>query len=544
MRNIFRSQFLTLLFLSVALIVFIAACDNPTGGDSDGGGGSGSAGEPGGEGEDSGGMVGPWALSVTGTSQRTVFESVTTDTHGNVYVVGVQDGSDAVSYGNGVSTVGPRSENAVVVKYNANGEAQWARTPVSAPNRSMFLAVAVDGNGNVYAAGYQAGDGEFDYGDGVTVSSAVDGTFPGNMVVVKYDSAGVAQWARTVTSFSSNQTSANQNSRFNAVAVDLQGNVYVAGRIGDGEYGLSNEGEETVTVSPGGTGSPNWHSVIAKYNSSGVPQWANSVSINFSASGGNDRDSEFHAIAVNDVGQVYAAGYQQNNHIYTYGEDSDGVSVQIEGIGLRHITIVQYDSDGNAVNARTLDDRDSNTFFRALAADSGGNVFAAGYQQRDGEYTYGPDVSVAGSAGSPFSVRNAVIVAYNTDLEAQWARSTTDGDAQSEFYSVAVQENGNVHAVGYKRNTDSLSFAEGITVEGSSTEDNALSVSYSTDGTAQSARTTVGGQGDTIFRGVAIVNGDPVAVGQQRSIHTYEYGDGLDATGSASAWPNAVMVKY
>ena len=540
MQSICKERFPAVLILSVMLIVFVLGCDNPVVSDS-GVGGSDN------DGGDSSGITGPWALSVSGTSQRTVFESVTTDTDGNIYAVGLQDGSDAVSYGNGVSTIGPQSgfnENAVVVKYNANGEAQWARTPVSAPNRSVFLAVAVDHNGNVYAAGYQAGDGEFDYGNGVTVASAANVTFPGNMVVVKYDSAGVAQWARTVTSVSSNQTSANLNSRFNAIAVDPQGNVYVAGRIGDGEYGLSKDGEDSVTVSPGGVGSPDWHSVIIKYSPSGTPQWANSVNIGFSTSGGNARDSEFNAIVVSNMGKVYAAGYQRNNHTYTYGETPDGESVQIEGIGLRHMTIVQYDSDGNIINARTLDGRVSNTVFHGLAAGNDGTIYAAGYQQRDGEYTYGPGVSVAGSAGSPSVVRNAVLVAYNSDLEPQWARSTTEGEVQSEFYSVAIEENGVVHVVGYKLDTDSLSFAEGITVEGSSTEENALIVSFSTDGTVQSARTTIAGQGDTVFRGVVTVNGDLVVVGQQRSTHTYDYGEGLEATGSASAWPNAVIVNY
>ncbi len=550
MRSIFRGQFLTLLLLSVTLIVFVAACDNPTGSDSNGGGSDSSDsddGSGGGEGSDNGhgdtgGITGPWALSVSDTSQRTVFESVTTDDAGNIYAVGVQDGSGSVSYGNGVSTAGPRNgENAVVVKYNANGEAQWARTPASAPGASVFQAVAVDGDGNIYAAGYQLTDQIFDYGNGVTVASAIDNRLIGNMVIVKYNSSGEAQWARSVTDYSGFNTSGD-SSRINDLAVDQDGNVYTVGRISEGTYTLSEEGEEEVTVAASGVSDDYQNSMIIKYNSDGVPQWANAVSVEFE--GSTTRDTDFLAVAVSDQGYIYAAGYQRSRNTYTYGTTPDDDPVSIEGIGIRHIAIVQYDSDGNALRARTLDDRVSNTMFRALATGNDGTVYAAGYQQRDGEYTYGPGVSVAGSAGSPFGVRNAVIVAYNSDLEAQWARSTTEGEVNSEFYSIAVDENGTVHAVGYKRDIDPLSFADGLTVEGSSTIENALIVSYTADGTTQSARTTIAGTGDTIFRGATTMGGDLIVVGQQRSTHTYEYADGLEATGTANAWPNAVIVAY
>jgi hypothetical protein len=79
--------------------------------------------------------------------------------------------------------------------------------------------VAADGAGNVYAAGSQQGTGVFDYGNGV---SAQGPNSYYTVVLVKYNSAGVTQWAKTIVTGSG-------DSAFNAVAADGAGNVYAAG---------------------------------------------------------------------------------------------------------------------------------------------------------------------------------------------------------------------------------------------------------------------------------------------------------------------------
>ncbi|TVQ23613.1 MAG: hypothetical protein EA383_13765, partial [Spirochaetaceae bacterium] len=196
-------------------------------------------------------------------------------------------------------------------------------------------------------------------------------------------------------------------------------------------------------------------------------------------------------------------------------------------------------------HARTLDERGGFSEFNALAVDGSGNVYAAGWQTRDRTYSYGPGVDAAGSAGS----RNAVVVSYDSDLNAQWATTTTEGDVSSEFYAIAVDNQGTIYAAGYKRGNDMLAFAEEVTVAGSFAgasygDENVLLVAYNTNGAAKTARTTEAGSGDTVFSGVAASSTDAIAVGRQRGTITFAYGDDLEAAGSAPAWPNAVIVRY
>lgn len=130
-----------------------------------------------------------WARTATAGPTGTVgspYISVAVDSSGNVYAVGAQQGPETYTYGPGVSASGTYSnENVLLVKYDASGVAQWARTVSTGSTSSRFDGVAVDSSANVYVAGYQTGSGTYVYGTGVTASGT---NSPGNNVVlVKYD---------------------------------------------------------------------------------------------------------------------------------------------------------------------------------------------------------------------------------------------------------------------------------------------------------------------------------------------------------------------
>ncbi|HRP70342.1 MAG TPA: hypothetical protein PLY93_12480, partial [Turneriella sp.] len=362
-----------------------------------------------------------WARSVTSGSDDSRFQAVAVDSAGNIYAAGYQYGTGSYTYGSGVSVAGTyNGNNIVLVKYNSAGTAQWARSITSGSGESQFNAVAVDSSGNIYAAGYQKGSGSYTYGSGVSVAGSASGTYY-NVVLLKYNSSGTAQWARSVTSSS-------YTSRFNAVAVDSSGNIYAAGaQPGTGSsYGSG----VFVKGSYGGT-----NIVLVKYNSAGTAQWVRS------ATDGSD-SSEFNAIAVDSSGNIYAAGTQVGTGSNTY---DTGVSVA--GSGGMNIVLVKYNSAGTAKWARSVTSGGAQSEFYAVAADSAGNIYAAGRQNGNASYTYGSGVSVAGGASD-----NIVLVKYNSSGTAQWARSVPSGST-SWFNSVAIDSSGNIYAAGYQYGT-------------------------------------------------------------------------------------------
>jgi outer membrane protein assembly factor BamB len=124
-----------------------------------------------------------WAKTVTTGSSLSGFSAVAADSSGTVYAAGVQRGTGSYTYG-GVSATGTaNSNNAVLVKYDPSGTAQWAKTVTAGSDASGFNAVATDVSGSVYAAGSQYGTGAYNYGSGNIAGTNSGGS---NAVLVKY----------------------------------------------------------------------------------------------------------------------------------------------------------------------------------------------------------------------------------------------------------------------------------------------------------------------------------------------------------------------
>ena len=124
-------------------------------------------------------------------------DALTVDGGGNAYVAGAIDS-------NGGSTFG-------VVKLSPQGSVVWSAHYNGSAGGvgGGALAVAVDANGNVYAAGYT--------GDGVIFNTNFD------QLVVKFGSNGAQQWAQRYDG------PARGYDQATAIAVDGAGNAYVGG---------------------------------------------------------------------------------------------------------------------------------------------------------------------------------------------------------------------------------------------------------------------------------------------------------------------------
>jgi len=459
-----------------------------------------------------------WAKSVSAGSDYSQFSATTVDSSGNIYAVGYV-GNSSVTFGSGVSVVGNREDNAVLVKYDSSGTALWAKT-VSGNSRSGFNAVALDSSGNIYAAGFQNGSGAYNYGNNVSAHGT--NTYA-NIVLVKYDSNGTALWARSV--------SAGDNiSQFYAVAVDPWGDVYAAGIQGLGSYTYG-----TITIQ-GGNGTSSSNAVLVKYSSSGTEQWAKTVSYSAGDLGGSYY-SYFYAVATDSSGNIYAAGKQSGNGIYTYGTN---VSAQAGNsssyINADNVVLVQYYHNGTAQWARTVSGASSSSSFNALAVDPNGGVYAAGKQSGNG--SFGSGVSLSDS------VSGAILVKYNNKGDAQWAQKSSTGTSEFKAVSVDASSN-NVYAVG-STYPDTVTFGANKTAQGNSSF-NVLLVKFNSSGTALWARSVFSENNnkDSYFLGVAVNSSGVYAVGYQSGKGNFSYSTlAPTVVSGSSSNSNAVIVKY
>lgn len=461
-----------------------------------------------------------WAKSTVEGQESSFFYTTETDSNGDVYAVGWVRENNEYNFGNGVTVTGNGANfNAVIVKYNSSGNALWARSTTQGPNLSRFYDLAVDPTGNVYVVGQIYDNGVYGFGDGVTVQgSYTDPYEPGNALIVKYNSSGKALWARSTTT-------APGFSDFGGVATDSTGNVYAVGTItGNNDYSFS----ASVTVK-GNAATDN--PVLIKYSSTGDAVWAKSVET-------APDTSQFNGLAVDPTGNIYVAGFVKSAGNFGFG---NGVTVAGKSADY-NVLAVKYNSSGVAQWARSTEVAPDSSGFSNIAIDAAGNFYATGYIINNNLFDFGNNTTVSGAASLSL---NALLVKYNAEGKAQWARSTETAGDVSEFGGVATDAAGNVYVSGNMSGTGTYGFGNGVTVAGKYEYDNNVLVKYNPSGTALWARSATKAPDSSCFFGVTTDAADNVYVaGYITGNSQFDFGNGVTTTGAYSGGDNALLVKY
>jgi len=346
-----------------------------------------------------------WTQTASSSPGLSHFFSLAVDSAGDVYAAGSIGDAGAYDFGNNViatSTATPLgafdpASNVVLVKYSSSGSAQWAQTVTAGSGASSFGAVAVDSADDVYAAGTIAGEQTYDFGNGVTalshhIGGPIAGQEAGSVVLVKYSSAGLAQWA---------QTAVGGASSWAAVATDSSGDVYAAGAIGEGTHDFGNAvtaaGTCEATCGPSLAGPQ--YLVLVKYSSSGVALWAQTVK-----SGGPN--SNLNALTIDSSGNVFAVGALYGVGKYDFG---NGVTAAVNAASTNYAVLIDFSSSGVAQWADSSSGS-GDTTFASVAVDAKGNLYAAGGIA--GSVDFGNGVTGAGANPGVGDGWSALLVRY------------------------------------------------------------------------------------------------------------------------------------
>ena len=255
------------------------------------------------------------------TNNGESFNGVAADNSGNIYTAGATGGSldDQINFGN---------SDALLVKYDSDGNRIWTRIFGTANSENLLGGVAVDpASGAVYAAGqfYNSFDGQVNAGDC-------------DVAVVKYDSSGNRIWTRLLGS--------SVCDTVRAITADSSGNVYVAGNSSGSLDGQPLVGSHDAFV--------------AKYDSGGNKIWVRML--------GSSTVEIGTSVTVDSAGSVYLAGY-------TYGGAALPGQVPL---GSDDAFLTKYDSTGNRLWVKQFGTGASDVLWRATV-DSSGNIFTVGY---------------------------------------------------------------------------------------------------------------------------------------------------------------------
>ncbi|MEO0101145.1 MAG: SBBP repeat-containing protein [candidate division WOR-3 bacterium] len=325
------------------------------------------------------------------------------------YAIAV-DGSGNV-YVAGFSTGSGTDWDYATMKYNSSGQLQWVKR-YEGPGQDKAVAMVIDDSGNVYVTGYVVNSGT-----------------GRDCMTIKYNSSGETQWEAIYNG------PENSDDWCEGVAVDDSGNVYV-------------------------TGCSNSQLLLIRYKSNGVQELVLRGLFGGSYALG-------HAVAVDDKGNIYLGGtrytsfshydyltakfrpafpYLRWNQFYNGPANGDdylfGMAIDNEGNvyvtgrsdGVyRDYATIKYDSSGLIQWVKRYDGpanyRDE---ARAIAVDGGGNVYVTG-----GSYTTTTNFDL-------------VTIKYASSGEEEWVVRYNGLSNDDDYgHAIALDESGNVYVTGY-----------------------------------------------------------------------------------------------
>lgn len=425
--------------------------------------------------------VGPeWISRYNGTANSSDWGyALLTDAAGNVYVTGYSTGSGT-------------GRDYRTIKYDPNGTALWTSSYNGSVNGGDYsYAIALDGAGNVYVTG------RADFG-GTTLS---------DIVTIKYNSAGVQQWASRYNG------PGNGVDEGKCIYVDASGNVYVGGKA------FTSNSYDYVAV---------------KYNSAGVEQW----SATYNGPGNNE--DVVNSMAVDNSSNVILAGSSIGSNS---GSDFTIVKFNSEGT---QSWVKRYNGEANGGDVAV-----------SVKVDADGNIFAAGYSDRGGSLKY--DIVTAkydaagnqqymqyynGNSGPADNFATAMVIDQNSNIYVTGASISSSSVRDSNYVTLKYNSSGALQwAVMYSGPNSSVDVSRSIFVDnsmnvyitGTSSELNThdyVSVKYTPSGSVEWIMRYSGPAGDDYStsitadnEGNAYVTGRSTGTGTDYDYATIKYGD-------------------
>ena len=435
-----------------------------------------------------------------GGASSDIGEAVAVDALGALYVAGTFEGT--IDFGGGVTLTSAGDADAFLARFDAVGNAVWARRGGTSAFNDFGRDVVVDGLGAVYVAGFFAGVGNpatFDGGANPDVTVGPANGF--DAFVAKYDANGDLQWVQR--NDSAQQTSGSTQDTGRSLALDPDGTgVYLAGdfqsTIGWDAQTITSAGSTDAYLvkldaatgavqwvrTGGGTESDAGYGVavaaggvtfggefegvatfggaplasrgeddvfVARYDDAGTLLWLAQV--------GGSQDDFCRGVAADDAGAAYVGGAFEGSLLV--GQDV------LTSAGFTDVFVAKLDGTGAAVWGRR-GGGDAFDFGQGLAADGQG-VYLTGYvdSESSADVTFGPDDVVVPGRG----FTDGFVAAYRPN-GVQRTVEVLGGSNQDEGNGIATSPSGDVVGVtGAYRGTATLGSGGGPTVTSNGSND-------------------------------------------------------------------------
>jgi len=337
--------------------------------------------------------------------------------------------------------------NAILCKYDPNGNCIWVNTWGSSNHDTRAQAVAADADGNAYVVGCMQGTNDFNpSGLGPVGHTNVVAIGDQDAFLCKFDPNGILQWVR--------HWGGAKGTDGYRVALDPAGFVYAVGdwdstNMDLNPYPAPGTAHDVHTnLWPVGVVPWGYNAWLCKWSSDGVYQWGRTW-------GGNGYD-DCCALAVDGLGNVFTGGFLGSTNNTCDFNTNTNLPHQTFCLNAHNIInptfytdgfISMFKTNGDWVTALNVGGTNSNQVC-FLKADDLGNVYACGY------FTLGTNGPVDFNPGGTNTIHltshglsDAFLAKYDTNGICLWANGWGGSD-DDKAWGVALDPYGYVYVAG------------------------------------------------------------------------------------------------
>ncbi len=359
-------------------------------------------------------------------------DSIAIDETGDLYLVGRFYGTVDFDPGPGEDKHIATGKDAFLCMFHPNGDFKGAFTWGDTGDDYAY-GISLDEYNNIYVTGVFEGMCDFDPGAGIDYHAANDG----DVYVVKFDSNGWFQWART--------WGANDWDFAEYVYSAPNGNILVTGAFGG-----------TIDLDPGAgvdneTSKGNYDVFLAVLDQNGDYQWGFSI-------GGTGWDIGYTVVS-DSTGAIYLSGDFQQTVDFDPSSGQYRVKVKDEPFGF----ISKYSANGAFLWVVTQggvvipNPPPSCEPILDMVVDPFDNLYAVGWYAGTVEFPE-PGGGILTTNGG----NDAFVSKFQTDGSCDWVRNI-GGLNRDEGFGIDVDDRGNIYAAGFYFGTVDFNPGLGVT---------------------------------------------------------------------------------
>ena len=280
-----------------------------------------------------------WVKGIGGGSNDSI-NSVSETTDGG-YIVGGYFYSNSIDLGNGISLANSGNYDGMVIKYNQNGEVEWAKGIGGEYSDYIYSVAETKDGGCIVGGEFFSSSIDLENGMSLTNNGNGDG------MIIKYSSGGETEWAQGIGE--------KNDDHIKSIAVTKDGGYIVGGYFFSNSIELGNGINLTKKL--------NMDGMIIKYNATGETEWAHGI--------GGSLDDYVESVAETKDGGYIVGGYFYSNSIDL------GNEISLANNGSREGMVIKYGCTGEVEWAKEIGGT-GHDYINSVAETKDGDYVAGG----------------------------------------------------------------------------------------------------------------------------------------------------------------------